>query len=212
MPYLASVRRSDSVQMSTSMHYRTTLTATWVSGSTYKLSFSITREEERNQSEKESGTEIGWDQTYNHWYRILYIQEDGNIYDSGEISLNGTPIQVKLNDVEGEEGWTYRTATIPLRSDHSTITVSSTNGKVIALYRAIVDNRQFEGGTVDYPEFWTPGNDISKAELLPGGPNVLVRSGGEWKRAKDIWVYRNKAWRIVPSGHLNVYTGGQWKK
>lgn len=215
MPYLSSLSPSISKEMSTTMHYHTTLIATWKSGSTYAISLSITREEARTESEKNAGLTVGWslnpsNDVEKHSYKIKYIGADssGNPVEKtiGENALSNA-VQVRLNDVAGEDGWAYRTTEIL----NTEITVHPTKGKVTALYNATVDNRSISG-SIDKVSFWAPNEDLDKVPLLPGPPNVLVRTGGEWKRAKDIWIYRNKAWRIIPSGHLNVYTNGKWTK
>ena len=199
MPYLSAVGQSISATMSTGYLYHTTLTATWVSDYVYDLVFSITRESNQGAN--------GWRVQNTHGYRLMYYGPDGNIQDTGKVSLAGTLIQTGTAGASGPAGWADRTVVIFTRR----ITTHPTNRRVIASYYATLNNSAYGGSANEYKEFWSPSSDINAAEILPDGPNTYIYTGGQWKRAKDIWVYTNSGWQMVRTGDLNVYTGNQWK-
>lgn len=199
MPKLTSVSPSISAVMSTGYKYHTTLTATWISDYVYDIVLSITRESNEGDN--------GWDVKMSHGYRLIYYQKDGTLYDSGKVSLYGTPIQTGTAGAAGESGWVNRTATIFSKR----IETHPTNRHCIAEYYATLDNSKYGGSSSENKDFWAPSSKISEAPLLPDGPNTYVYSNGKWVRAKDIFVYSGGAWKMVPSGDLNVYSNKQWK-
>lgn len=200
MPYLKTVSPSLTNQMSTSIHYHTTLTATWKSDYVYDVVLSITREEAGNP------TEAGWNVTNSHKYRFIYYDKNGNLVDTGRVSLAGKNVKVTPTLIEGVKGWPSRTAEIYTW----TIETHPTKRYCIAEYYAELDNTKY-GGTYEQVSFWAPSSNIANAPLLPDGPNVYVRSGGNWKQAKDIYIYKDGEWVMVPTGDMNVRKSGTWK-
>lgn len=118
----------------------------------------------------------------------------------------GTPIKITPAGEPGPAGYKDRSAVIKTW----TIETHHTNRRVIAQYYATLDNTSL-GGSIESKSFWAPSSNINDAPILPDGPNVYVRSNGAWVRAKDIWVYKDGAWQMVPSGDMNVHTGNTWK-
>lgn len=201
MPYLTTVSPSTTMQVSTGIHYHTTLTAVWKSDYVYDVTLSITREENSSQ-----GT-VAWNVTNSHGYRLKYYDTSGNLVDTGNTSLAGTNVKIVVNGVEGAAGWPDRTATIITWQN---LAVHSTKRRVVAQYYATLDNTSL-GGTYETLSFWSPSENIDSAPLLPDGPNVYVRSSGAWKRAKDIYVYKNGVWTMAPNGDMCVRSGSTWK-
>lgn len=198
MPYLTSVSPSTTTQMTTDIHYHTLLEAAWKSDYVYDVTLKLIREEN-------TGT-VGWDVTTSHGFRLIYIDKNGNIADTGNQSLAGTNIKIVPGGVEGEAGYKDRTAIIKTW----TIETHAVNRRVTAQYYATLDNTSL-GGSVESVSFWSPSSDINNAPILPDGPNVYVRKGGAWVRAKDIWVLKGGVWKMAPTGDIQVRIGNAWK-
>lgn len=198
MPYLTSVSPSTTTQMTTDIHYHTQLEAVWKSDYVYDVTLKLIREEN-------TGT-VGWNVTNSHGFRLIYIDKNGNVADTGNQSLAGTNVKIVPGGVEGEAGYKDRTAIIKTW----TIETHAVNRRVTAQYYATLDNTSL-GGSVESVSFWSPSSDINNAPILPDGPNVYVRKGGAWVRAKDIWVLKGGVWKMAPTGDIQVRIGNAWK-
>lgn len=198
MPYLTSVSPSTTTQMTTNIHYHTQLEAVWKSDYVYDVTLKLIREEN-------TGT-VGWNVTNSHGFRLIYIDKNGNVADTGNQSLAGTNVKIVPGGVAGEAGYKDRTAIIKTW----TIETHAVNRRVTAQYYATLNNTSL-GGSVESVSFWAPSPNINNAPILPDGSNVYVRKGGAWVRAKDIWIYKNGLWTQVPSGDMQVRIGNTWK-
>lgn len=198
MPMLTTVSPSTTTQMTTNIHYHTQLQAVWKSDYVYDVTLILIREENTGST--------GWNVTNSHGCRIQYIDKNGNLYDSGNVSLAGTNVKIVPGGVQGPAGYKDRSAVIK----KWTIETHHTNRRVTAQYYATLDNTSL-GGSIESKSFWAPSSNINEAPILPDGPNVYVRSNGAWVRAKDVWVYKDGIWQMAPSGDMNIRTGNTWK-